>query len=287
MVIARKSNIASSSAAAHTEKKSKKNKKTCFGRGFLGKVVNKAIDHLPIELHLPGYQYCGPGTRLKERLKRGDPGINLLDQACKEHDVIYSKTRGDSSLRREADQALASKAWSRVKSRDASVRERLAALAVAGIMKAKTKLGAGTGKGKGKIRRKAGKSLSTVIRGARAALKRLASGASTKQAAVVALKAARQVAGGSSGIGKRRIIPVPKKVGGILPLIPLFAGLLALGSLAGGAAGVVNAVNKVKKARDQLAEMQRHNHVMEEEVALRGGKGLYLAPYKKGLGLYL
>ena len=24
-------------------------------------LVNKLIDNLPIELHLPGYNYCGPG----------------------------------------------------------------------------------------------------------------------------------------------------------------------------------------------------------------------------------
>ena len=30
-------------------------------------LVNKSIDLLPIELHLPGgYQYCGPGTKLKK-----------------------------------------------------------------------------------------------------------------------------------------------------------------------------------------------------------------------------
>ena len=44
-------------------------------------LVNSIIDKLPVELHIPGYQYCGPGTKLKERLARGDPGINPLDAA--------------------------------------------------------------------------------------------------------------------------------------------------------------------------------------------------------------
>ncbi|WP_221935836.1 hypothetical protein, partial [Klebsiella pneumoniae] len=58
----------------------------------VGAVVNTAIDALPLELHLPGgYQYCGPGTKLKHRLARGDTGINKLDEACKEHDIAYSK----------------------------------------------------------------------------------------------------------------------------------------------------------------------------------------------------
>lgn len=33
------------------------------GRG----IINNLIDSLPIELHSPGYQFCGPGTKLKKR----------------------------------------------------------------------------------------------------------------------------------------------------------------------------------------------------------------------------
>lgn len=109
----------------------------------IGGVVNKAIDSLPIELHLiGGYQFCGPGTKLKERLARGDQGINKLDQACKEHDISYSKY-SDSEHRNIADRALAEKAWQRVKSSDASIGERTAALAVTAAMKAKTAIGGG------------------------------------------------------------------------------------------------------------------------------------------------
>lgn len=109
----------------------------------VGSIVNTAIDALPIELHLPGgYQYCGPGTKLRQRLARGDPGINKLDQACKEHDIAYSK-HSDSSNRSIADRVLAEKAWQRVKSSDASVSERASALAVAAAMKAKTAIGGG------------------------------------------------------------------------------------------------------------------------------------------------
>lgn len=109
----------------------------------VGYLVNKAIDALPVELHIPGgYQYCGPGTKLKERLARKDPGINKLDQACKEHDISYSKY-SDSANRSIADRALAEKAWQRVKSSDASFGERATALAVAAAMKAKTAVGGG------------------------------------------------------------------------------------------------------------------------------------------------
>lgn len=109
-----------------------------------GGLVNTAIDALPIELHLPGkYQYCGPGTKLQKRLARGDPGINKLDAACKEHDIAYSNYT-DTKRRSIADRALAEKAWQRVKSSDASLGERAAALAVTAAMKAKTAIGGGS-----------------------------------------------------------------------------------------------------------------------------------------------
>lgn len=119
------------------------------GRGLLstisnvaGNVINRAIDILPVELHIPGYQYCGPGTHLKKRLARGDPGINKLDVACKEHDIAYSKF-SDSKSRSFADKVLAERAWERVKASDSSVGEKAAAWAVTNIMKTKTKFGGG------------------------------------------------------------------------------------------------------------------------------------------------
>ena len=112
------------------------------GGGIISSVINRAIDALPIELHLPGYQYCGPGTRLRERLARGDPGINQLDQACKVHDIAYSKYT-DSANRARADKELATVAWKRVKAGDSSVGERAAALAVTAAMKAKGVVGGG------------------------------------------------------------------------------------------------------------------------------------------------
>lgn len=116
--------------------------------GVAGTVVNKAVDLLPVELHLPGgYRYCGPGTKLKERLARGDPGINKLDEACKEHDIAYSKYK-DNRHRSTADSLLADRAWARVKSSDASLGERAAAWAVTNAMKVKAKLGGGVRRGK-------------------------------------------------------------------------------------------------------------------------------------------
>lgn len=59
-----------------------------------------------------------------------------------------------------------------------------------------------------------------------------------------------------------RIIPAPK-IGGVLPMIPIFAGLSALGALMGGSAGVANAVVSANKAKNDLKEVQRHNQLIE------------------------
>jgi hypothetical protein len=128
------------------------------GKGLIssviGTVLNKTIDLLPTEFHLPGgYQYCGPGTNLEKRLKRGDPGINELDRLCKNHDISYLKYK-DSKNRAIADNILAEGAWKRVISPDASVGERAAAYAVTNIMKAKAKLGSGYKKRKTSKRKK-------------------------------------------------------------------------------------------------------------------------------------
>lgn len=109
--------------------KLKVKKKNKSGKGLL----NKLIDKVPFEMHMPGYQYCGPGTKLKKRLKRGDPGINKLDEACKRHDIAYEISSRDID-RKKADKMLAKEAWKRVKAADSSLKERAVALAVTGAM---------------------------------------------------------------------------------------------------------------------------------------------------------
>lgn len=213
-----------------------------------GGLMNKIINKLPFELHLPGYNYCGPGTKLAARLTRGDPPVNQLDSACKEHDIAYSKNRDNVSSRNEADRVLADKAWQRVFSRDSSIGEKAAAHAVTNAMNLKSKLGMGL-----KSKRIKDKSILTK------------NGKKTK----------RKV---------DRTLPVPSKIGGVLPLLPFFAGLSATVALAGGAAGVYKAINDAKSSKQQLDENKRHNKTME---AIAMGKGLYLKRYKNGKGLYL
>lgn len=107
-----------------------------IGRGIL----NKLIDLIPYvgEFHPPKYNFCGPGTKLTYRLARGDKGYNALDEACKQHDIAYSQS-SDDKVREKADLKLASDAWERVKSSDASLEERGMAYLITNLMNAKAK----------------------------------------------------------------------------------------------------------------------------------------------------
>jgi len=121
----------------------------------------------PFELHIPGYQFCGPGTHLEKRLARGDRGINPLDAACREHDIAYSHSN-DLAERHVADKILAEKARKRIIARNSTLGERAAAAAVWAAMKAKTKIGMGMKtkmKTKVKTKKKTKRVLPTAKRG--------------------------------------------------------------------------------------------------------------------------
>lgn len=263
------------------------------GKGF----IDRVIDKLPFELHIPSYQYCGPGTKLEKRLARGDPGINPLDAACKEHDIAYSKHKS-SEERYLADEKLMKESLKRAFAKDSSFPERASALAISAAMKAKTsltKMGAGLKrrsnlkkKKKGKCSKKKGKQLSfaSLIKNAKVAIKssKPENVDSAIKVAVDSIKKSKR--------GKRiktpRTIKLPTFSGGVLPLIPIFAGLGALGSIVGSATGIVKAIRQVKNAQQQMEENKRHNQTMEE-IAIRNksGRGFYLRPSKKGNGFYL
>lgn len=230
-------------------------------------IVNDLINNIPFELHLPGYQFCGPGTKLTKRLQRGDRGINKLDEACMYHDIAYNNS--DLSVRHKADLELLNMAKKRLKAKDAGLGEKAASWIVKKSMKAKLKAGAGMG------------SFMTKVKKIQSQIKKIKS--KNNHAAIkCAYVAARKLFGDKKGIRIPRFIPIPKS-GGVLPLIPIFAGLSALGALAGGAAGIAKAVNDYKAAEKNLKESQRHNKIME---AIALGKGVYVKAHKKGAGLY-
>lgn len=259
-------------------------------------VLNTLINKLPIELHIPGYRFCGPGTHLQKRLQRGDRGINLLDEACKDHDIAYAQSR-ELSKRHEADQILAERAWKRFRSKDATVGEKLSALTIAGVMKGKTKFGMGTrrksgrrrGRGVRRItRRRRGRGVrSRLKRGGTIGFQRAVARArnrirGTKDVMKAAKLALSALGGSKVRAPKGRVLRIPKR-GGVLPLIPIFSALGALGSLGGGSAAVIKAIAEARNAKNELKEKERHNRAME---TISVGKGLRLGPYKGGYGIY-
>lgn len=78
----------------------KKHKKLIGGKLDIQKFLSKTFPDT--EFHLPGYNFCGPGTKLSKRLKNFDKEtgehdefitkpINELDKGCYEHDINYTK----------------------------------------------------------------------------------------------------------------------------------------------------------------------------------------------------
>ncbi|XP_050543419.1 uncharacterized protein LOC126906708 [Daktulosphaira vitifoliae] len=212
------------------------------GRGLLNYIINK----MPMEMHLPSYQFCGPGTKLKKRLARGDAGINSLDRACRVHDMAYDASNVKSD-RHAADSVLEKQAWDSFASENTGLKEKAAALAVATGMKLKRKLGMGYKKVKN-IKRKTKKTPTTNT-----------------------MIAAKNKTNKNKKHLMSRIIPTPK-YGGVLPLITLFSALSALGGLAGGISNVIKTAHELKTNKKQGNGIKRY----------RVGRGMYLKPYKGG-----
>lgn len=260
------------------------------GDGLFNKFLN--LKFIP-ELHVPSYQYLGPFTNLEKRLARGDPGINPLDRAARDHDIFYSLHQ-DSTSRHSADQELENKAWERVKAPDSSVSEKIAAYLTTNAMKVKRKLGMGcckkinkkkTLKNK-KKKKQIGASLSfgSLVKKAKTSLRgtkinNINDNSSLQKAVKTAMAAIGSRKGVIKGLKKKnngRIIPIPK-VGGVLPLIPILAGIAKVGAIAGGAGTIVNAI------RDIINLRKNGGNSNSQKI----GEGLFLTPYRKGYGLYL
>lgn len=109
-------------------------KKTNKGSGLINSVINR----LPVEVHLPGYRFCGPGTKLKEKLVRRERGINKLDELALEHNIAYDKSNKLSD-RREADKTLEEQAWNVFKSKNTGLKKKAASWLVTTAMKTKRK----------------------------------------------------------------------------------------------------------------------------------------------------
>lgn len=231
-------------------------------------------------------------------MARGDKGINPLDEACKVHDIAYENHK-DTPERYEADKQLGKAALQRVFSRDAGLKERATALAVSAAMKAKTsltRLGSGMlrrVKGKRKVRLGAGLGVRAKQRRKTKAVKRLTFQTLVKNARIAirkskpysindaigtTLKSVQKTRKGRKVVAPKRIIQLPKS-GGILPILPILAGLSTLGSVASSAVGIYKTINDIRNGNKRIAEERAKN--------VKVGNGLYLQPYKGGNGLYL
>lgn len=120
------------------------NKKSTFvsaktGKGVINDILNSG--YLP-ELHLPGHNFTGPGTKLRKRLLRQDKPVNKLDAAAKEHDMEYAIFK-DTKDRHIFDKKLQDKAAEIMIDPQSSFREKAEAGLVSGIMLSKRKLGLG------------------------------------------------------------------------------------------------------------------------------------------------
>ena len=117
------------------------------GRG----VVNKIINNLPFEMHLPGHSFTGPGTNLKKRLKPNlephewSKPINRVDKAAYHHDVCYLQNQDTTTRNKVCDQNM-------IQELDGiynpTLRERMDRGIVSKIIKSKVKFGMGLKKKK-------------------------------------------------------------------------------------------------------------------------------------------
>ena len=97
------------------------------------------MDHFKIQVN---YSYSGPGIKVKKQVSEGYQGVNKLDNACKEHDIYYSKYK-NTKARNVADDILASKASQIALNPNLPDYERKDARLVTGIMGVKYRFGMG------------------------------------------------------------------------------------------------------------------------------------------------
>lgn len=286
-----------------------------------GNFINKALDTLPLpELHWPGYNFLGPFTKLDKRLERGDIPINRLDSYALAHDKAYAQFK-DKYNRSLADRELENQSWSRVKSSDAKFfSEKIPAYVTTNLLKLKRKLEGGTlpaivsasvakmkQRGRKSKRRKNtkkkkmrignGLSFNQIVKRAKNALassSSLSGGEPNEnyvnltKKALTAIKKIKPLKNAS--MRKRlRIIPIPK-TGSALPLIPILAALSKVGAIAGGVSAVANAVKDVINLKDRIFNSKSGSGIRGKKGKIMGkkiGNGLYVKPYKSGLGLFI
>lgn len=278
-------------------------------------LIDTIINHMP-EIHVPGYRFAGPGTKLEERLSRGERGINKLDDACMDHDIAYANCE-DSKSRRKADKILINRAIKRIFSRSATLDERAVALLVSGLMSAKvglSKIGLGLGgkrthkKKRRPIKRhskrhtkrrtkrsKVQKSItfSKLTRGVKTTIKNKK--LDGDDAIKAAIRSAKEMKRGKTVKKIPRILKLPKFGGNLNSILPILSGLSAIGSITSSAVGVAKALKDIEVAKKQLKERtisngrnmcgekkigRRLNLIYKNDKSITGS-GFYLKPHQR------
>ena len=87
--------------------------KTQFTKAPEGRsLLNKVINNLPREIHLPGHNFTGPGTKLNKRLnpdltpKEWSKPINRVDKAAYHHDICYLKNNDTATRNAVCDKNM-------------------------------------------------------------------------------------------------------------------------------------------------------------------------------------
>ena len=135
-----------------------------------GSFLSNALEKYNREIHLPSYQFCGPNTRVLERLNQGQRGINKLDRECLRHDLAYFKHK-DLKTGHVEDAELVKAPNKRVFAKDSSIGEKLSAAIVSGLITVKETIGMGRSMGKKKrvMKKKKGGFLLPLLTGLGAA----------------------------------------------------------------------------------------------------------------------
>ena len=77
-----------------------------------GSLLNKVINNLPVEMHLPVHNFMGPGTKLNKRLnpdltpKKWSKPINRVDKAAYNHDLCYLKNNDTATRNAVCDKNM-------------------------------------------------------------------------------------------------------------------------------------------------------------------------------------
>ena len=122
-----------------------------------GSVLNKMINSLPVEMHLLGHNFTGPGTKLNKRLnadltpKEWSKPINRIDKAAYHHDICYLKNNDTETRNRVCDKNMLEEMKNIY---NPTIRERMERGLVSTLIGTKKRFGWGVAMGTGYIKKK-------------------------------------------------------------------------------------------------------------------------------------